>query len=195
MPTLYCVRMEHIASAENLSLLIDYDPETGEMVWMPRPAQFFAGSLGRTADHAAANWNSRYAGKPALSFVGNHGYKCGNIGNKSFLAHRVAMAICLGTWDFGFVDHINGDKTDNRRENLRLCTNAQNLRNGKSRGGASKYKGVSFHKQNKNWVASIMVDGMAKHIGSFAREEDAARAYNDAAMMLHGDFARLNVIE
>lgn len=188
--------MEHsISSPDNLAQLIEYDPQTGVMIWRARSARFFSESKKRSVDHAAANWNSRYAGTPALASVGNHGYMRGNIGNKSFLAHRVAMAITLKTWGFGFVDHINGDKLDNRRANLRLCTNAENLRNGKSRGGSSQYKGVCLHKQNKNWIATIMKDGKAKHIGCFDDELSAAKAYDKAAISMHGAFARLNFFD
>ena len=92
------------------------------------------------------------------------------------------------------VDHINGDKTDNRRENLRLATNAQNCANqGKPKGTySSEYKGVHWNKQNKKWRARIMVDGKLIHLGYFTDEMDAASAYDEAAMEYFGEFAKLN---
>ncbi len=180
-----------ITSPASLRQIIDYCPEIGVMFWLPRSPCFFKSGK-RTPEHAAANWNSRYAGTRALSSIGNHGYMRGNIGNKSFLAHRVVMAMCLDTWEFGFVDHINGNKLDNRRENLRLCSNAENLRNSKPRGGSSKYKGVCFHNQNKNWISNITIDGKTIHIGSFDDEVSAALAYDEAAKRLHGEYARIN---
>jgi hypothetical protein len=93
------------------------------------------------------------------------------------------------------VDHINGNGLDNRRCNLRPCTNSQNLCNrGRTRNNTSGYKGVSWDKRAHKWEASIGVDGKHKHLGRFDSREDAARAYNEAAKRLHGNFARLNEI-
>jgi len=91
------------------------------------------------------------------------------------------------------VDHINGNRLDNRRANLRLCTHKQNLQNRKRQaGGSSRYKGV--HKSVGKWRAMIGYDGKLYHLGYFADEEDAAKAYNEAASERFGEFARLNVI-
>ena len=91
------------------------------------------------------------------------------------------------------VDHINGDKTDNRRENLRLATNAQNGANkSKQKGTSSEYKGVCWHKATKKWRAQIGVDWKLIHLGYFTDEMDAASAYDEAAMEYFGEFAKLN---
>jgi hypothetical protein len=111
------------------------------------------------------------------------------------LAHRVAMAIITGGWEFSHVDHINGDKLDNRAANLRSCTNAENTRNSKPRiGGHSKYKGVSWNKGNAKWVAYICRDGRNIHLGCFDNEADAALAYNRASIDIHGEYGRLNIV-
>jgi hypothetical protein len=146
----------------------------------------------RGQEGSCANWNSRYAGKPAMTYIGAHGYRCGNLLGSVRLLHRVAMALILDSWGFDFVDHINGNKLDNRACNLRPCSNAENLRNSAPRRGSSTFKGVCFHKQNKNWVASITLDGQTRHLGSFSSEIDAAKAYDAAATQLHGEYARLN---
>ena len=92
------------------------------------------------------------------------------------------------------VDHINGDRLDNRRCNLRLCTHRQNLRNRKRQdNGSSRYKGV--HKSAGKWRAQIGYDGKTHHLGYFTDEADAARAYNEAASEHFGEFARLNVFK
>lgn len=92
-------------------------------------------------------------------------------------------------------DHINGDKLDNRRENLRLCTNAENMRNrGKTARNTSGFKGVSWHKQRKKWRAQIKVFYKEKYLGLFENKKDAARAYNEAATTAFGKFAVLNEI-
>ena len=93
----------------------------------------------------------------------------------------------------GFVvDHINGDPWDNRRENLRVCTHAENLRNRKKHSGetTNPYKGV--FPRSRRWLVLIMCDGRRYDLGSYASAEEAARAYDDAALFLHGRFARLN---
>ena len=91
-------------------------------------------------------------------------------------------------------DHVNGDNLDNRRENIRpadLFKNAQNARKTKKK-TSSKYKGVYQRKRAKPWVAQISAYGAYYNLGSFITEEEAARAYDQKAKELHGEFARTN---
>jgi hypothetical protein len=93
------------------------------------------------------------------------------------------------------VDHKNGDKLDNRRENLRICTIAENIRNSKTstkKGKTSRYKGVYWVGRIKKWVARIHVDRKGLHVGVFTDEAEAARAYDVAARQHFGEFARTN---
>lgn len=113
--------------------------------------------------------------------------------------HRVIMGLQKG--DKRQVDHINHDGLDNRRCNLRICTNSQNCMNGKHKGGSSKYKGVTYHKKSNRWQAQIQIEdnnaaGKRKHIrcGSHKTEKDAAIAYNNAAIKYFGEFAHLNIL-
>lgn len=116
----------------------------------------------------------------------------GKENRKAILMHR----LILNTPDGFETDHINGDQLDNRRCNLRICTHALNMWNQKPREGcASKYKGVSWHKANKNWRAYIQANGKFKSLGSFENAVDAALSYNEAAILYYGEFARLNIIE
>jgi hypothetical protein len=88
-------------------------------------------------------------------------------------------------------DHINGDKSDNRRDNLRPVTTSQNAVNSKKRvGGSSKWKGVS--KVGNKWYAAIGFQGKVIKLGSYEEEGNAAMAYNEAALALFGSYARLN---
>jgi hypothetical protein len=106
--------------------------------------------------------------------------------------HRMIMQADVGQ----YVDHINGDTLDNRRQNLRICTNAQNGQNSKKhRDGSSKYKGVSWNKDIRKWSATICCNYKREIVGYFAKEIQAAEAYNRRAIELHGPFARLNQIE
>jgi hypothetical protein len=92
------------------------------------------------------------------------------------------------------VDHKNGDGLDNRRENLRLCTRGQNACNARktNRARSSRFKGVSWDRANRKWAAQICKDYQNRLIGRFDDEEEAARAYDEQAKILHGEFARLN---
>lgn len=89
-----------------------------------------------------------------------------------------------------YVDHHDGNTLNNRRKNLRPCTVTQNLGNAQKWVGRSKYKGVSPHKDR--WRAAIACKGKRYHLGRFLNEEDAARAYDAAAIELFGEFARPN---
>ena len=92
-----------------------------------------------------------------------------------------------------FTDHLNGDKLDNRKSNLRSCTKSQNSMNRKGyKNTSSKFKGVTS--RNNKWEASIKIDKKSKTLGRFTSEKEAAKAYNVAALKYHGEFAKLNII-
>lgn len=94
------------------------------------------------------------------------------------------------------VDHINRNRLDNRKANLRLCSGYENARNhGLRKDNTSGYVGVTYEKNNKKWVAKIRYRGERKHIGSFDCIHDAAKAYNEAALKYHGEYAFLNKIK
>lgn len=91
------------------------------------------------------------------------------------------------------VDHINGDGLDNRRSNLRLDINGQNNQNAAmSKNNTSGYKGVTYDKKNDKWVAQIAVKRKHITIGRFQTPKEAAIAYNEAALLHFGEFAKLN---
>lgn len=111
---------------------------------------------------------------------------------KSLLMHRVIMGLARG--DRTYIDHINGNKLDNRRCNLRLCTMAQNIANAKKRANtSSRFKGVYFDASRNQWQAYINVSGKRIHIGRFNTELEAARAYDRKAREHYGEFAKLNL--
>jgi AP2 domain len=91
-------------------------------------------------------------------------------------------------------DHINGDGLDNQRHNLRPATHAQNLANRPKirRPTSSRYKGVSWDRTVRKWGAHVTVNGRMHNLGRFLIEEDAARAYDAAAIKAFGEFAFLN---
>jgi hypothetical protein len=88
------------------------------------------------------------------------------------------------------VDHRNGDGLDNQRSNLRPASAAQNRHNQRPHGQhSSRFKGVGWNKRKRKWVAQIKVNGKNRHLGYFAREEDAARAYTEASLAIQGEYA------
>lgn len=116
-------------------------------------------------------------------------YVMRNDGKQSARFHREFMGARKGQ----IVDHINGNRLDNRRVNLRFCTNAENVRNSKKyNAGANPYKGTNYLKARDQWRALIRVDGKQIFLGSFNNATEAAMAYDKAAGEYFGEFARLN---
>ena len=91
------------------------------------------------------------------------------------------------------VDHINGNGLDNRKINLRICTQAQNTRN-RTVSAGRKYKGIT-QRTNKSYRVRITVDGRCINVGDYLTEEKAIVAYNKAAIKYHGEYAKLIVLE
>jgi len=114
----------------------------------------------------------------------------------AILMHRVILGL-KGRWEHG--DHINGNTMDNTRDNLRIATHTENMRNRRQlvKKGTSRYKGVSFHSSKYNtiryWVAHIKVDEGDKR-AKFDNEISAARQYNLWAIQYRGQFANINIL-
>lgn len=109
---------------------------------------------------------------------------------KTIYLHRELM----GAKDNQVVDHINGDKFDNRKSNLRLCTRLQNSYNRKPT-KKSGTKGIHYERNrtgHKKWKAYISCNGVKRSLGYYPNKIEAIEAYNEAALRLHGEFARLN---
>lgn len=146
---------------------LDYCPETG--VITPKP------------------------GSPARVFLHTDGYQRVAIAKEAFQAHRAAWVLMHGQWPQGEIDHINGDKADNRAANIREATRAQNMQNRPSPArGANPYKGVSFNPANGMWRARIRANGRQEHAGYYTTPEAARDAYNRAAKRLHRKFANVS---
>lgn len=138
--------------------------------------------------YGALNWLISNSGYVTRTLWDTKTQKTG----KSLHLHRLIMNPPTGM----FVDHINGNRLDNQRSNLRVCTRIQNSYNIGKRKGKNKYKGVQPVKSRINpWSAFIRSDRKIHYLGVFPTEELAAEAYNLAAIKHHGEFARLNVIE
>ena len=120
---------------------------------------------------------------------------CNSDGHKHiYIRKLVANAFWDKTESKNVVDHIDNDCITNHVDNLRYVTQQENSQNRNScENSTSKYKGVSYHKQNNKWVAQIQLDGKLIHLGSFSNEKDAGRAYNNRAREL-STFFKLNEI-
>jgi hypothetical protein len=148
-----------------IKALLDYNPATGEFAWKPG---------GRRAGTAWSN-----------------GYTRIRVRGKYYYAHRLAFAFVHDYWPVE-VDHANGQRQDNRIENLRECTRQQNQWNARKRGvnPTSVCKGVHWNKQKRKWQARLHENYKHQHLGFFDSEEDAGQAYLTAASQAAGEFAR-----
>jgi hypothetical protein len=142
--------------------VISYDPMSGQVAW--RRSGKYAGSK-----HSA-------------------GYLSVGVDGTAHLCHRLAWFYVHGEWPSDQLDHINGNRADNRLVNLRECSNAENCQNVRSHKDAtSRHVGVSFDKRNKSnpWAAQIFSNGQKHFLGYFPSQETASAAYKNAKTDLH----------
>lgn len=137
--------------------ILDYNPDTGILTWKRNQARRSPrGSIAGT--------------------INQNGYREIKIKNKSFRAHRLAWQIYYGRITKMEIDHINGDRSDNRISNLREVTRNQNMANTfKHING--KLPGCYFHTRDRVWLASIKINKEIRHIGTFHSQEEAHEAY------------------
>ncbi len=152
-----------------LKAILDYEPNTGVFRW-------------KTAVNGWASKGNAFPGKIAGRKTGD-GYWTIPVDGKNYLSHRLAWFFVTSEWPVKIIDHADGNKLNNRWENLRLATTAQNTANAKlNKNNKSGFKGVSF--ANGKWQARISVN-----LGAFDTPEEASAAYMRAAKMLWGEFA------
>ena len=150
---------------------LEYNPATGEFLWK-------TSSRGRRAGDRAGS-------------IYPNGYRVIEIDGLDYRAARLAWFFMTGDDPVVYVDHINGDKQDDRIGNLRLATNSQNQANrGAPLNNTSGIKGVRFEADRMKWRAQIVVNGKSKNLGRFNTAEEAKAAYEKAALEAWGDFAR-----
>lgn len=161
-------------TGEYIAKRLDYNPETGVFAWKTPTAKKL-----KPGDKAGTLHKSGYI-KIILDGI-------------PYWAHRLAWLYYYKEWPQGEayqIDHINGDKSDNRITNLRLVTNEKNTRNHvKYAHNTSGVNGVCFNEQSRKWCAQIRVDGKQIHLGYFHFFEDAVKA-RKAAEIKHGYIIR-----
>jgi hypothetical protein len=178
-----------------LKRLVRYDGQSGKLFWLARSEEFFS-CQEIQKKRAISTWNARYADREITSLDGV-GYITVhiNLGERIRIGgHKVAWFLHHGEWP-EIVDHINGDKTDNRITNLRSCTPSQNGRNKKisSRNTSGKV-GVTFYKRTQKWRAWFSIDGKTVSLG-YHDTKHAAIAARVAAEKLHGFCERQQLSE
>lgn len=161
---------EQHLTRERLLEVLDYDRESGVFRWKRRLS------------------NRAAAGAVAGSPHSLERYIIIGIDGRLYRAHRLAWLWCFGVWPGPQVDHVDGDRQNNRIANLRACTghtNLQNLRHGHADGSGGGLLGVSWREHAKKWVATIYVDGRSRHLGYRDTAEQAHALYVEAKRRLH----------
>lgn len=162
---------------ESLKRRLHYNPETGVFTWLETHVH----RLGKEAGSVKAGEVSKDGRR----------YRYINISGVPYRANRLAWFYMTGKWPDGDVDHENLIRDDNRWSNLRDATRAQNnVNSALPTHNKSGFKGVSFDKANKKWVAQMSVENRTVKIGRFATPELAAEAYRAAIVARFGEFAR-----
>lgn len=160
-------------TSERVRELLDYDPETGALRWRVRRGRISAGSPAGTVDR-----------RPT------HNYVVVKIDGRSVGAHRLAWLHYYGAEAPDEIDHVNVDGTDNRIVNLRLADRSDNCCNRRTHAtNALGIKGVRLHHRGV-FEARIMRNGIPQSLGMFSSAAAAKNAYDRAAAVLHGKFAR-----
>ena len=167
-----------LPSPEVLRQLLRYEPETGKLFYKERDRHHFAPN--RFGTSAFVTWHKKYAGAEA-SRVNKDGYAIVAVKGTAFKAHRVAWAIQYGRWPLA-IDHVNGNRSDNRIENLREVTTAENNRNIsiKSNNKSGVTGVVRF--RGTHWYAFINHNYKRIHLGSFRDFDAAVKARKEAEL-------------
>lgn len=156
---------------EYLYKILHYDPETGIFTWL-------VGRKGHNVGNIAGT-------------VIKNGYILIMIDGIKYYAHRLAWFYVTKKWPKDQIDHINTVRNDNRWFNLREANGSQNHGNMRlSKANTSGIKGVHWYKRKFKWHVQIMINGTKHHIGYFDNIEDAAKAYEEAAIKHFKEFAR-----
>lgn len=163
--------MKRSPSPRTMRRLIEYCPSKGSFVWLKRPRWMFS------SNRSCSVWNARFPGNPALAVRMSNGYLGGTILWAHQYAHRAAWAIYHDAWPPEQIDHIDGNRANNRISNLRIVSNAENSRNRQIySNNTSGCPGVGLDRYGRRWRARIKVDYREIHLGTFDTMEEAIAA-------------------
>lgn len=159
--------------------LIRLNFKTGDLFWRLRDTSEFS-----TAAHGKM-WNTRFANTPALASLRADGYLEGFIHGKKVLAHRVVYLLASGYWPSSPIDHLNGIRSDNRPENLRISSVSDNNRNRRiGRNTKTGVMGVCWNSDKGAYDAYITKDGVKHRLGRFADFGTAVQSRRSAELAL-----------
>ena len=159
-------------SVEYLRSRLRYDASTGDLIWLP------------LAD-APPQWGAKHANKIAGT-LRRDGYTQIRLQRRTFKAHRIVWALNKGTWPSAELDHANGNRRDNRIENLREASRHQNMQN--SVAPINKIGIVGVYRNHSGFSASYHANGRRVYLGIFTTAEAAGAAYRKYAAQAHGEF-------
>lgn len=147
-------------SREYLLSVLEYNPDTGVLTWLPRPESMF------NSHREFKRWNTRYAGMQA-GFTNEEGYVSVKLNGRDHAAHRLIFKM-LSMECPHEIDHINGKRSDNRISNLRSVTLAENMKNKRIYvNNSSGVSGVGWYKKYSKWRARIHVKGKSILLGYY----------------------------
>lgn len=176
-----------LPSQEYLKECFDYDSETGNLTWKERPLHHFKNK------NTMKSMNTKHSGFIAGS-ISNGRYLSVIINLKSYRNHRIIWKLVYGADPFEQIDHIDGNKFNNKINNLREATNSENQHNeGLRKTNTSGFKGVSFDKWFGLWVAHIGLNNKQIKLGRFKNKEDAIEAVISARVSYHKEFTNFGV--
>lgn len=158
---------------EELKERLSYDADTGLFTW----------------NYSMANGKVRY--KSIAGRIGNRGYIQISVNKSLYLAHRLVWLYIHGEFPAVFIDHIDGNPSNNRISNLRPATRVENQRNRKIQStNTSGVKGVSWNTAKSKWVATIAVCGKRIYLGAFDTVAEATEVYRSKAIIEFEEFYR-----
>lgn len=159
--------MSNKLTQAQLKELLNYDPATGAFTWVAR--------LGSARPNT-----------PASAHVDQYGYKRLMVHGRPYAQHRLAWMYMTGEWPAQQVDHLNGNRGDNRWVNLREATDAQNRQNmAKKAGTRSRLQGVTWFPRDGKWRSRLTINYKSHFLGYHDTEEEAHQAYLKAKAKLH----------
>lgn len=165
-----------LPSAKRLNCLFEYLP-SGILIFKSRAGD--------------SRFNTRWAGRQVIGTSNGKGYERVRLYGRCAYIHRIVWKMHFDS-DPHQVDHINGNRSDNRIENLREAVGSQNNWSSRRNTSVTGFKGVTRASRSTRFEARIKAHGKQRHLGTYSTANDAARAYDAAAVEMHGSFAVTN---